>query len=132
MRVGADDAPPAPPGAPVAAAPFVPSAERGYRWLTTKAYVPSSFTEEDVAALWTVWPAPARSEAERASPEERRRLTFARYGFTPRPDDPTKPLQYVVDEKGRWSMSCFACHARAGGRAGVAGAAGTRTSRSRT
>lgn len=112
-RLGADDAPPAPPAPsapPAAPAPFVASAERGYRWLTTKAYVPSSFAEDDIAALWAVWPEAARAEAERASPEERRRLTFARYGFTPRPDDPTNPLQYVVDEKGRWSMSCFACH----------------------
>jgi mono/diheme cytochrome c family protein len=114
-HVGADEPAPEPPGAaPPAAAPlaaaFVPSAERGYTWLTTKAYVPSSFSEEDVASLWCVWPEPARSQAEAASPEVRRRLTFARYGLTPRPDDPAKPLQYVVDERGRWSMSCFACH----------------------
>jgi cytochrome c553 len=35
---------------------------------------------------------------------------MARYGLTPRPDAPSLPLQYVVDERGRWVISCFACH----------------------
>src|SRR5262245_47930378 len=38
------------------------------------------------------------------------KLAFERYGLTPRPDDPTKPLQYVVDLQGNWTMNCFACH----------------------
>lgn len=38
-------------------------------------------------------------------------IAFSRYGLTPRPDDPTKPLQYVVDGQGNWTMNCFACHA---------------------
>lgn len=99
------------PGAPVGPSVEPPSAERGYRWLTTKAYVPASFDQAAFDALWTVWPAPAREEAEKAAPEERRRLLYARYGLTPRPEDPTQPLQYVVDAQGRWSMSCLACHA---------------------
>lgn len=112
--------PPAPapapaPGAaaapePAGPAPFVPSAERGYRWLTTKAYVPSSIRQADVDQLWQAWPEALKAEAEQATPERRRELTWARYGITPRPGEPDKPLQYVVDEQGRWSMSCLACH----------------------
>ena len=28
----------------------------------------------------------------------------------PHLDDPSKPLQYVVDADGQWTMNCFACH----------------------
>ena len=37
-------------------------------------------------------------------------MSFSRYGLTGRPEDPSKPLQYVVDEQGGWTMNCFACH----------------------
>ena len=38
-------------------------------------------------------------------------MAFQRYGLTKRPgDDSGKPLQYVVDEAGNWTMNCFACH----------------------
>lgn len=95
--------------------------QRGYRFLTEKSYLPPDFTQEVFDQAWTQWPEPLRSEAEKATPEERRKLAFARYGLTPRPDDPTKPLQYVVDDKGVWTMNCFACHGgQAAGRA-VAG-----------
>jgi len=60
--------------------------------------------------LWTTWEEPLRSRAEAASLAERRRLAMERYGLVPHPDDPTRSLQYVVDEAGRWTMSCLACH----------------------
>lgn len=92
------------------------AARRGYRFLTEKAYVPPALNERLFAEVWRVWPEPLRSEAERADPSERRRLAFQRYGLTLRPGDQRpgdqsgKPLQYVVDEQGNWSMNCFACH----------------------
>lgn len=87
------------------------AARRGYRFLTEKAYVPPALNEKWFAEVWRAWPEPLRSEAERATPAERRRMAFARYGLTPRPgDDSGKPLQYVVDDRGNWSMNCFACH----------------------
>lgn len=86
------------------------AAQRGYYWLTQKSYLPPDFTQEVFDAAWTQWPEPLRSQAEKATPEERRKMAFSRYGLTPRPDDPTKPLQYVVDDKGVWTMNCFACH----------------------
>ncbi len=86
------------------------SEQRGYWFLTQKTYLPPDFTQDIFDKVWTKWPETLRSEAEKATPEERRKLAFARYGLTPRPEDPTKPLQYVVDSKGNWTMNCFACH----------------------
>ena len=85
-------------------------AERGYRFLTEKPYLPPDFDQETFDSLWKVWPEPLRAKAEKASFSDRRSLAFSRYGLTGRPDDPTKPLQYVVDEAGNWTMNCFACH----------------------
>jgi mono/diheme cytochrome c family protein len=87
-----------------------PSARRGYEFLTTKALVPPDFPEAIFDEVWTMWPEPLRTEAEQATPQERRKLAFTRYGLTPRPEDPAKPLQYVVGDDGEWTMNCFACH----------------------
>lgn len=86
------------------------AARRGYEFLTTKPLVPPDFPQAIFEEVWTVWPEPLRSQAEKATPEERRKLAFTRYGLTPRPDDPSKPLQYVVGDAGDWTMNCFACH----------------------
>lgn len=87
-----------------------PSAERGYQLLTRKPYLPADFDQETFDALWTVWPEQLRKAAESATQDERRQLAFSRYGLTARPDDPSKPLQYVVDDHGQWTMNCFSCH----------------------
>src|SRR5438552_2748475 len=86
------------------------AAARGYRFLVGKAYLPPDFDDETLTAAWKHWPEPLRSEAEGATAEERRQMAFDRYGLSPRPDDPSKPLQYVVDAAGNWTMNCFACH----------------------
>jgi processive rubber oxygenase RoxA-like protein len=86
------------------------AAERGYRLLVEKPYLPPDFDQELFDAVWKQWPEPLRSQAERATLDQRRRMAFERYGLTPRPDDPSKPLQYVVDRQGNWTMNCFACH----------------------
>ncbi|WP_437201155.1 cytochrome c [Planctomicrobium sp. SH664] len=91
---------------------------RGYQFLLDKAYLPRDFDEESLSAVWQVWPEPLRSQAEQASPLERRKMIFARYGLTPRAevdlatttDEQFKPLQYVVNQKGQWIMNCFTCH----------------------
>ena len=84
--------------------------QRGYRVLTEKAVLSSDFTQEVFDNLWQCWPEKLRAKAESASLEERRSMAFARYGLTPRPEDPEKPLQYVVDKAGNWTMNCFSCH----------------------
>ena len=85
-------------------------AEQGYELLRTKAFLPADLDEDVFNALPEVWEEPLRSQAAKASPLERRRMTMTRYGLTPSPEDPTKPLQYVVGDDGSWTMSCLACH----------------------
>jgi mono/diheme cytochrome c family protein len=95
-----------------------PDPERGLRHLLDKAYLPFAFDQALFDQIWRSWPEPLRSEAEPATPEARREMAWRRYGLTARPDagDP-RPLQYVVDERGRWAMSCLACHGgQVGGR----------------
>ncbi len=87
------------------------SADRGYRLLTETAFLPSDFDQQAFDEVWRSWPETLRSEAEKSSLEERRAMAFDRYGLTTRPgDDSGKPLQYVVDEDGRWTMNCLSCH----------------------
>jgi len=100
---------------------------RGWNVLVNKALLPSDFSQKVFDHLWQSWPEPLRSKAEKASLAQRRRMAMDRYGLTPRPfvdqhgalkveaaeddqSDPGKPLQYVVDEHGNWTMNCFSCH----------------------
>ncbi|GAA4449651.1 hypothetical protein [Novipirellula rosea] len=84
---------------------------RGYRLLTETPLLPSDFHQRVVDDVWQSWPEPLRSKAEKATPEQRRKMTFSRYGLTTRPgDDSGKPLQYVVGDDGQWTMNCFSCH----------------------
>jgi mono/diheme cytochrome c family protein len=86
-------------------------AQRGYRWLTTKAYFNSDLDEETLGKLWEVWEEPARSRAEQADPDTRRTLTLERYGLQAVPNrDSNVPLQYVTTSDGGWTVNCFSCH----------------------
>jgi len=86
-------------------------AQRGYRLLLEKPYLTPDFDQEVFDRLWTTWPKPLREKAAKATPEARRRMAFSRYGLTERPNDKSgKPLQYVVDKRGNWTMNCLACH----------------------
>jgi hypothetical protein len=93
--------------------------QRGYRNLTQREYLPPDFDQETFDSAWQHWPEPLRSQAEKASPAERRKMAFDRYGLTPRPEDATKPLQYVVDDDGNWTMNCFAYASVPDGKGGV-------------
>lgn len=87
------------------------SPERGYDLLLNKAYLPPDFHQATFDEVWKTWPEPLRSQAAKATPEQRRRLAYRRYGLVERPGDPRgRPLQYVVDDEGNWSMNCLACH----------------------
>jgi mono/diheme cytochrome c family protein len=86
------------------------AAARGYKWLTDKVYLPSDFDQETIENSWKAWPKRIRKLAESATPAERNRMIYERYGLSPRPNDPSKPLQYVVSDNGVWTMNCFACH----------------------
>ncbi|MBI2826890.1 MAG: cytochrome c [Planctomycetia bacterium] len=84
---------------------------RGYRLLTNKPYVPPDFDQEVFDELWKTWEEPSRSKAAKATPEERRRMAFARYGLTESPDRPgSMAMQYTSDGRGGWVLNCLACH----------------------
>jgi len=88
-----------------------PAAERGYRLLLEKPYLSPDFDQQVFDELWKTWEEPLRSKAENATPDERRKMSYSRYGLVERPDDPKhRPLQYVVDDAGHWTMNCLACH----------------------
>jgi len=83
----------------------------GYRFLTEKSYLPPDFDQATFDEVWKVWPGPLRDTAAKASSEERRQMAFERHGLSERRGDESgKPLQYVVDDRGNWSMNCLACH----------------------
>jgi mono/diheme cytochrome c family protein len=86
-------------------------AGHGYEILHTKPYVSPDFDQQVFDDIWQCWEEPLRSQAEKATPEERRKMAFSRYGFTTAPGDTSgKPQQYVVDAKGNWTVTCLACH----------------------
>ena len=84
---------------------------RGYELIVSTPLITSDFTQDIFDQLWLSWPEPSHSKARNATIQERRRMAFRRYGLTTRPDDDSgKPLQFVVDTDGNWTMNCFACH----------------------
>jgi len=94
-----------------AAEETTPSPQRGLQLLLEKAYLPPAFDQETFDVVWQTWEEPLRSRAAGATKAERRRLAYHRYGLIERPGDPRhRPMQYVVDLQGNWTMNCLACH----------------------
>lgn len=93
-------------------AEYSPSAARGYQFLTTKPYLPADFDQEVFDELWKVWPKDLRDRAKGATPAERRKMAFTRYGMVESPEHPgTGPAWgYVDDGQGGWVMNCMSCH----------------------
>ena len=90
------------------------AAQRGYRHLTESAYVPADLDDEVFAALQEIAKTkPPTFKPALVPPEldSDRAQAFLKYGLTERPGDQTnRPLQYAVDDQGRWVMNCFSCH----------------------
>jgi len=83
-------------------------AREGYRHLVESVYLPHDFDEEvlkEVDGLEHHTPL-----VDLAMEPGSRTATWHAFGLTPRPDDASKPLQYVVTETGNYVMNCFACH----------------------
>ena len=84
----------------------------GYRVLTENAYLQPDYDSEVLEQLeqgeWKL-PFPDTSKISK------RLETWRAFGISPRPEDETKPLQYVVKtdpstQKQSFIMNCFACH----------------------
>ncbi len=87
------------------------AAERGYRWLTTKPYIPIAHDQDVFDDLWRVWEEPLRTKAAKATVEERRKMAFSRYGLTESPNLPGPvAMQYVDAGHGGWAINCLSCH----------------------
>ncbi|MBX7165661.1 MAG: c-type cytochrome [Pirellulales bacterium] len=85
--------------------------QRGYRILIEQAFVPASLDQELFDNMWKVWEEPARTEAEKATAAERRRMTLSRYGLMDAPGrEGGIPMQYADDGQGGWSSNCLLCH----------------------
>ncbi|WP_233215781.1 c-type cytochrome [Rhodopirellula bahusiensis] len=106
----------------------VRAVEKGWEVLTRKPLLPSDFSQKVIEDIWRSWPDEARAEVENASPEDRLRSIYHRYGLSERPELTVRddgiamfqmpkeqdvvgpPMQYVVDEDGDWTMNCLSCH----------------------
>ncbi len=87
------------------------AAARGLERLRTVPYGPPDFQAELFDKLWEVWPEPLREQAAKASPAERRKLAYSRYGMVADPEHPDGPPLGVVDDgHGGWAMNCLMCH----------------------
>lgn len=87
------------------------AAKRGFDLLINKPLSSPVMEIDELNRLWTIWEPELKAEAEKATPEERRRMTFERYGLTHREfDDSGLPLGYVDDGQGNLVTNCFSCH----------------------
>lgn len=88
-----------------------PDPAKGYQLLLNEPMSAPIMQQKDLSRLWKVWEPEERERAEKASSEERRRLTFERYGWVERPnDDSGLPLDYTPDGRGGLVTNCFTCH----------------------
>jgi mono/diheme cytochrome c family protein len=87
-----------------------PDAEKGYQHLLTKPYQGPSMTEAMLWDVWKVWPEPARTAAEKASPTERRQMIFSRYGLVEE-QGRDLPVSFVRTPGGGLTENCLLCHA---------------------
>ena len=87
-------------------------AKRGWEALTHMTYQLSTLNKAILENLWRTWEPEYREQARKASPEERRRMTFDRYGFVEAPyDNHGAPLGYSVGSNGGYHFQCLLCHA---------------------
>jgi mono/diheme cytochrome c family protein len=83
-------------------------ARAGYRHLVDNVYLPPDFDEgvlRELDRIKHVW-----DLADDSLSQGKREDTWKAYGLAPRPDDASKPLQYVVTNDQSYVMNCFACH----------------------
>lgn len=88
-----------------------PSADRGYRLLTEKAFGDGLLDPQDFQRLWQVWPDELKATYEQSSAEEQQAMLLSRYGLVAMPGrSDGRPLAVAPDESGKWTTNCFQCH----------------------
>lgn len=89
-----------------------PDPKKGYDLIRNKPMGRPIMHVDDIDRLWLVWEEEEKAKAEAAGPDERRKMTFDRYGWARRPEDqkPDLPLGYTEDDKGMLANNCFSCH----------------------
>jgi len=83
-------------------------AKAGYQRLTENVYLPADFDEDVLKGLDAIehqWPF-----LDVDLPQGTRQATWMAHGLSARPNDPKRPLQYVLNAKEQYVMNCFACH----------------------
>lgn len=84
---------------------------RGLQILVSKHLSAPVMTVDELERFWTVWEPDLQERARIASKQERRRMTFERYGFIHREfDDTGLPLGYTDDGRGNLAPNCLSCH----------------------
>jgi len=91
---------------------MTPDAAKGYEILMNEVMAAKVLKISDIDRLWMAWEPEEKAKAEAADPQERRRMTFERYGWAKRPEDaePKLPLDFTEDGKGNLVTNCFSCH----------------------
>ncbi len=85
-------------------------AERGKYNLTHRPYGFPLLNQKMFARLWTVWEPEWKSKVNPEDPDQIRRLSFERYGFSEAPyENGGAPMQFVSTPVG-WVQTCMLCH----------------------
>lgn len=88
-----------------------PDPKKGFEILMTVPMAGSLMKIGDLDRIWNVWEPDEKAKAGAATPEERHKMTFERYGFIERDFDKSGlPLGYIDDGKGNLVTNCFSCH----------------------
>ncbi len=89
-----------------------PDPQKGYELILNAVMSSPIMKIDDIDRVWQVWEAEEKAKAEKATPAERRKMTFTRYGWATRPGSDTNglPLDYTADDKGNLVTNCFSCH----------------------
>jgi mono/diheme cytochrome c family protein len=87
------------------------AARRGFEFIARKAYVEGGMNSFMFNNLWRAWEPELKAKARKASPKERRKMLFERYGLFETPyDNGGVPMGFVKGKLGLWSNNCLACH----------------------
>jgi len=84
--------------------------QKGFEILLNEPMAQAILKVDDIDRLWKIWEPEEKAKAEAASPEERVKMTFKRYGWAERPEGGKIPLDYTPDGKGSLVTNCFSCH----------------------